>query len=179
MPSHASSSHLISSQFHPSQRPALRAAPRRAAACARAWQVRTAEGPAKLNVSKSGVSLKSRFFKATTVLELSAELLKVDVHDPSALTLAPVGGKAIPCTLSNQQARDLIVLVAKAFTSLGQEPSFEGPCRVWEGDGYGDYHGQIFGNVMLLFEGENPPTEGTEPSEALMLHGSKAENVEP
>jgi len=143
-------------------------------------EVRTAEGPAKLNVSKSGVSLKSRFHKATTVLELSSDLLKIDLNDPSALILQPpAGGKAIHCTLQSQQARDLIVLVTKAFTSLTQEPSFESGCRVWEGDGYGDYYGQIYGNVMLLFEGGDAPAAGTEPSEALMLHGCKAENVDP
>ena len=142
------------------------------------YEVRTAEGPAKLNVGKSGASLKSRFHKATTVLELSSDLLKVDATDPSALTLQPPGGgKAIHCTLHSQQERDTIVLVAKAFTSLASEPSFEQKCRVWEGEGYGDYYGQIYGNVMLLYEGGDPPADGIEPSEALMLHGCKAENV--
>ena len=142
-------------------------------------EVRTAEGPAKLNVSKTGVSLKSRFHKATTVLELSADLLKVDQRDPSALILnPPAGGKAIHCTLSGQQARDTLVLVAKAFTSLAGEPSFEQKCRVWEGEGYGDYFGRIYGNVMLLYEGAEAPADGVAPSEALMLHGCKAENVE-
>ena len=54
---------------------------------------------------------------------------------------------------------------------------------MWEGDGYGDYYGKIYGDVMLLYEGADAPDEETEPTEALMLHGSpppcKAEDVDP
>jgi len=105
-------------------------------------------------------------------------VLKLDVTDPSALTFTPRnGGNAVYCTLDSQQQRDLLVLSCKAFAALNGEASFERMCRVWEGDGYGDYYGQIYGNVMLLYEGGEPPAAGASPSEALMLHGCKAENV--
>jgi len=49
---------------------------------------------------------------------------------------------------------------------------------VWEGEGYGDYYGRVHGQVVLLYEGADPPAEDAEPSEALMLHGCKAESPE-
>ncbi|KAL3917018.1 MAG: hypothetical protein SGPRY_006577, partial [Prymnesium sp.] len=55
------------------------------------------------------------------------------------------------------EARDLVVLVGKALASLATEPSFEAPCK-----------------VLLLFEGAEEPSEGSEPDEALLLHGCKA-----
>ena len=122
------------------------------------------------------------------------------------------GAKPIGCGLDSAEDRDLLILAAKAFTTLEAEPSFEAKCRVWEGEGYGDYYGAIHGQartlhgrilrpapqratrfppaapstnpsslspqIMLLFEGADPPPEGTEPSEALCLHGCKAEPVE-
>jgi NIMA-interacting peptidyl-prolyl cis-trans isomerase 1 len=84
----------------------------------------------------------------------------------------------VHCSFGGQQQRDLAVLFAKATYSLQQEASFESKCRVWEGEGYGDYYGLIYGNVMMLYEGAEPPSEGTEPTEALMLHGCKAEAVD-
>ena len=144
------------------------------------YEVRTNEGPAKLNVSKSAITLTSRFLRGTTVSELGSDVLKVDRDDPSNLSFVPTGGgKSVECGLASQQQRDLLCLCAKAFTSLSKEPSFEQKCRVWEGDGYGDYFGKIYGDVMLLYEGADAPDEGTEPTEALMLHGCKAENVDP
>lgn len=142
------------------------------------YEVRTLEGPSKLNVSrKDGVTLKSRFKQAATVAPLSATVLQVDPIDPSLLVMQ-TEKKPISCTAPGQQQRDLLVLCAKAFTSLNQEASYEAGCRVWEGDGYGDYYGMIYGQVMLLYEGKEAPPEGTEPSEALMLHGCRAEVVE-
>ena len=118
--------------------------------------------------------LTSSVLRVSLLQDLGPNVLQLDAADPSALTFTPPNGaKAVHCTLDAQQQRDLIVLLAKAFASLAAEPSFEQKCRVWEGDGYGDYYGQIFGNVMLLFEGGEAPADGVEPSEALMLHGCK------
>jgi len=49
---------------------------------------------------------------------------------------------------------------------------------VWEGEGYGDYYGLVHAQVVLLYEGAEPPADDAEASEALMLHGCKCEVVE-
>ena len=40
------------------------------------------------------------------------------------------------------------MLAGKAFAALAADPSFEGGCKVWEGDGYGDYYGRLHGQVI-------------------------------
>lgn len=84
----------------------------------------------------------------------------------------------VRCTTDSAETSDLAVLSCKAFLALTADPSFEGYCKVWEGDGYGDYYGQLHGQVMLLYEGAEAPPQATEPSEALLLHGCTAEAVE-
>ena len=142
-------------------------------------EVRTHDGPVKLRVDKSGVSLQSRLLKSTTLVALGPEVITVDTQDPASLVVEPGGkGKPVHGTLPSQQLRDMCVMACKAFTSMAADPSFEASCRVWEGDAYGDYYGLVYGNVMLLYEGAEPPESGTEPTEALMLHGCHAENVD-
>ena len=110
-------------------------------------QVRTKEGPAKLSVAKTSITLKSRF-GGTKVIELASDALMIDPSDPAGLLLNQPNAKApTACGLSSPQERDLLVLAAQAFTSLDKEASFEGKCKVWEGEGYGDYYGLIHGQV--------------------------------
>ena len=42
------------------------------------YEVKTKEGPQKLSVDKGGVSLKSKYLKATTVSDLYPEVRKLD-----------------------------------------------------------------------------------------------------
>jgi len=142
------------------------------------YEVRTQDGPAKLCVTKQNISLKSRF-GGTKVFDLSATVLSCDPEDPAGLLLA-TQKKPIACGLQKTEERDLLVLTSKAFSQLEGEASHEGKCKVWEGEGYGEYFGYLYGQVLLLYEGADAPEDkdGTEPSEALMLHGCKTEAVE-
>ena len=145
--------------------------------------VDTRDGPASLCVSKSSISLKSKF-GGTTVLELANSTIALDPDDPDDLTLNQLEpAKPIKCSVESaerpaHELRDLLILSARCFVSLAAEPSFEGTCRVWEGDGYGDYYGRLHGQVMMLFEGKDAPAAGDKPTEALLLHGCRAESIQ-
>ena len=142
------------------------------------YDVTTRDGPAKLTVSKGSVALKSRF-GGTKVVELTSEVLRSVPGEPTSLTFTPPPpAKPTACSFDSSQQRDLAILSAHAFVHLAADASFEGACKVWEGDEYGDYYGLVHGHVMLLFEGADAPSDGVEPTEALLLHGCRAENVD-
>ena len=63
-------------------------------------------------------------------------------------------------------------------TAAATTSSTSTSAQVWEGDEYGAYHGRLHGEVLLLFEGGEPPAAGAEPSEAILLHGCHTEDVD-
>ena len=144
-------------------------------------ELRTPQGEATLRVAASGVRLSHRF-GGTDTIELSPSVLRVDLSDAASLHLMrsadAVAADGIRCVCDTQQ-RDLLVLVARTLSAVQREPTQEGKCQVWEGEGYVDYYGSLHGQVILLYEGTEPPAGDATASEALVLHGCTAEMVTP
>ena len=141
------------------------------------FDVRTAKGDAALHLSTAaGVRLEPRS-GGEECFELVPELLRSDPRNPCAFQLTPPGGAALRCTVNTASGRDLVLLAAGAFCMLTREASHEGALQVWEGNGYGNYHGALHGQVLVLHEGATWQKEEA-PTEALVLHGCQIDPAE-